>query len=375
MDLSDQSAVAGDQVNFHFMKASSTEIKQILQITLVWLIIGVAAVLYDYSLTLTPYVTLHGITLRQMLLTQVVTTPISSFVTGILIVKFFMKWIRRRSYGRALLMILAVYTLMSMLTGLVTMNIFLSGQTGVPAFSWGLQTEVFGFIFGPVFVRYYGFWLMVLLGTMIAFLVNDKYGPGVFKEFLLGRYFHPRRTERIFMFLDLRGSTTIAERLGEVEYFAFLQDVFMDVTPAILNSRGEIYKYVGDEIIVTWKMDRGLKNNACITCFDEVQNTLMKKSKYYVSNFGTAPEFKAGLHCGFVIAGELGAVKREIAFSGDVLNTTARIQAKCNELRADILFSEELSERLAKGWREVDYRRFPDVKLAGKAEQIVLYGW
>ena len=99
-----------------------------------------------------------------------------------------------------------------------------------------------------------------LFTTLIMLMVNDKYGPGVFVDFLLGKYFKPRREERIFMFLDLRSSTTIAERLGEEKYFSFIKDVFKDATPSILDSRGEIYQYVGDEIVISWKMENGQKN-------------------------------------------------------------------------------------------------------------------
>lgn len=77
--------------------------------------------------------------------------------------------------------------------------------------------------------------------TLIILQVNDKYEPGVFSSFLLGQYFQLKREERIFMFLDLRSSTTIAEKLGEIRYFNFIKDVFRDVTPSIINSKGEIY--------------------------------------------------------------------------------------------------------------------------------------
>ena len=208
---------------------------------------------------------------------------------------------------------------------------------------------------------------------MIALLVNDKYGPGVFKEFLLGKYFRPRRVERIFMFLDLRSSTNIAEKLGELKYFEFLQEVFMDVTPAIIYSNGEIYQYVGDEIVVSWKMDKGLSNANCITCFLNVRKALTERSNHYKEKFDVIPEFKAGLHYGHVIAGEIGVVKREIAFSGDVLNTTARIQGKCNEMGVNILFSQSLCEKLVLSEMSIIPIAMGGVVLTGKQEKVSLF--
>ena len=350
-----------------------TELKQVVQITLAWIILGNIAIVYDYSLSYAPYATFEGITLGQLLITQTATSIISSFITGFLIVKFFLIWIRTRPYGQALLMIWGAYTLLSLSTAYISMNLFQSSKLNLPAFSPELQRVVFAFLFGGEFLRYYFLWLVILLLTMLAFLINDKYGPGVFKAFLFGKYFKPRRTERIFMFLDLRGSTRIAEKLGEVQYFSFLKQVFSDVTPAIIYSRGEIYQYVGDEIVVSWRMDKGLKNASCLTCFQEIQQALTPREEYYQIHFGIIPEFKAGLHCGYVIAGEMGAVKREIAYSGDVLNTTSRIQGKCNEMGVNVLLSHALTQRLEETESSISLQQAGEVSLSGKEEKMILY--
>ena len=96
--------------------------------------------------------------------------------------------------------------------------------------SW---TEVWPKITSLGFIVNYLGWLAIVIITLIALLVNDKYGPGVFASFILGWYFHPKREERIFMFLDLRGATTIVEQLEERRYFNFLKDVFRGSTPDI----------------------------------------------------------------------------------------------------------------------------------------------
>ncbi|MEL6255433.1 MAG: adenylate/guanylate cyclase domain-containing protein [Bacteroidota bacterium] len=319
---------------------SKREIYQAIQITLAWTFIGIIAILYDYSLSFTPYVRFEGVSLKEMLFAQITTSIVSSFITGLIIVKFFIPWIRSRPYGKALLMTWLTYTLLSFLTATIALSFFYPYKLGIPYFSLALLQEIVGFIFGPEFIRYYFLWLFILMTTMIALLVNDKYGPGIFKDFLLGKYFQPRRTERIFMFLDLRGSTRIAEQLGEVKYFSFLKDAFLDVTPAIIYSGGEIYQYVGDEIVVSWKVEKGVKQAQCLKSFVRLQEDLKQKSEYYQKVYGVIPEFKAGLHAGFVIAGEIGAIKREITFSGDVLNTSSRIQGKCNELGVKLCVAE-----------------------------------
>lgn len=109
--------------------------------------------------------------------------------------------------------------------------------------------------------------------TLIILMVNDKYGPGVFKDFLLGRYFHPKKEERIFMFIDIRSATTIAEGIGEEKYFNFLKDFFRDITPAIIYTRGEIYQYVGDEMVVSWKLKNGLYKVNVLRCYFEMKHS------------------------------------------------------------------------------------------------------
>ena len=132
--------------------------------------------------------------------------------------------------------------------------------------------------------------------TVIALLVNDKYGPGVFRKFILGRYFNPRREERIFMFLDLRSSTTIAEDLGEEKYFSFLKEVFRVATPAILSNQGEIYQYVGDEIVISWELEKGRTNAHCIHCFFDIQQALNENKEHFLNDYGQHPE---GMPSGF----------------------------------------------------------------------------
>ena len=56
------------------------------------------------------------------------------------------------------------------------------------------------------------------LGFNLLLGVNDLLGPGVLFAFVAGRYYHPRREERILLFIDMRASTAIAERLGEERF-------------------------------------------------------------------------------------------------------------------------------------------------------------
>jgi hypothetical protein len=64
------------------------------------------------------------------------------------------------------------------------------------------------------------------LGFNLLLGVNDLLGPGVLFAFVAGRYYHPRREERILLFIDMRASTSIAERLGEQRFLGRCQTKF-----------------------------------------------------------------------------------------------------------------------------------------------------
>jgi adenylate cyclase len=202
------------------------------------------------------------------------------------------------------------------------------------------------------FLSNFAFWSIVLgiAATIVVSLfyaeVSDNLGQGVLINFFTGKYHTPTEEERIFMFLDMKSSTTIAEKLGHVMYFELLREYYSDLSDSIIEDAGEIYQYIGDEIVVSWKLKAGLHNNNCIQCFYTMRKALKKKQEKYNVKFGLMPAFKAGFHFGKVTTGEIGVIKKEIIFTGDVLNTTARIQELCNNYNADILISNDLINKM-----------------------------
>ena len=144
-----------------------------------------------------------------------------------------------------------------LMTKSLTYTLFFSGLIlAVISLTRSLEqgTGFFEYLSGPGFYRF-------------TKQMSRKMGQGVFVNFISGKYLQPREEERIFMFMDLNSSTTIAEKLGEVRYHDLLNDYFFDVTGSILSTKGEIYRYVGDEVVVFWDMASGLENANCIRTF------------------------------------------------------------------------------------------------------------
>ena len=353
------------------------QIEKIIWITFFWTLFSVFQFLIGYITLIDPTfkVDLSNLNPVDYLKGVLFLGVVSGLLGGSLIVFFWGNWLRTKSYGWSLLNIFwsftVLYFLVNVLVELFSPETQSIGSSLIGSHSW---TEVWSMLTSLPFIFSYLSWLAMVIFTLIALLVNDKYGPGVFASFILGKYFQPKREERIFMFLDLRGATTIAEQLEERRYFNFLKDVFRDSTQSILKSKGEIYQYVGDEIVVSWKKDTGTLNANCLQCFFDIKQQLLDNASYYREKYdGIIPEFRAGLHFGFVMVGEIGVVKRDIAYSGDVLNTAARIQSKCNELGVNILISKNLLVGLGALPKAFKPREIGEIDLRGKQHALMLY--
>lgn len=208
---------------------------------------------------------------------------------------------------------------------------------------------------------------------LILFLeISSLLSPGFFYNYFTGRYHRPVQEERIFMFVDVQSSTAMAEKLGDVLYSNLLQDLFNDFTNSILASRAEIYQYAGDEIILTWKASKGIKENRCLYCFYLLKESISKKEDYYLKTYKTVPKFKAGMHIGNAVTNWVGKVKKEIVYHGDLLNTTSRIQCKCNEFHHDFVISETMKNALTAD-SSIIYTQQGEIILRGKANPMKLF--
>lgn len=200
--------------------------------------------------------------------------------------------------------------------------------------------------------------------------VNLFLGRNNLWKLFRGRFYTPREEERIFMFLDLQSSTEHAENLGHIEYSKMIQDCFNDLG-IVVENEAEIYQYVGDEVILTWKLQDGLRNQNCINAFYSFKNQLLKKEMYYLEKYNCVPFFKAGLNEGVVTVTEVGKYKKEIAYHGDTINTAARIQDKCNEFNEELLISENLKSKL--GGTTIKFEPLGKIPLKGKKKDVEIF--
>jgi adenylate cyclase len=197
-------------------------------------------------------------------------------------------------------------------------------------------------------------------------------GKGVLRNLFFGRYHTPREQKRIIGFVDLTSSTSIAEKLSPQEYSSFIRDFFYDLDEAFEETKGAVFQFVGDEVVVIWNHQDGIINNNCVRFFFLAEDLIKEKEEYYISRYGLSPKFKAGVHSGNVVVAEVGGSKTDIAYHGDTINTAARIRSECGKLDRTLLISAELLSLLKDIDNDYEIESMGVTTLKGKENVIAL---
>ena len=349
-------------------------IARILPFGLIWLLFGLVFLWSEYvvlgdqtstsesAITLTP--------------TIFVFSSISVFSVGILVglveVQLLYKAFEKRPFAQKIFGKVVFYTLMMSLLIAVLYMIAASIEQQKSFFSREVWEQYRLFF---VSITHLSTAVQLITSLMVSLIyaeISDNLGQGVLMNFFTGKYHQPKEEIRVFMFCDMKASTRIAEELGHIRYFELLRAYYSDFSKAIIKNEGEVYQYIGDEIVITWTFKKGIENNNCIHCYFDMQKDLTAKAEWYLKTFGVQPAFKAGMHYGPVTTGEIGALKKEIIFTGDVLNTTARIQSLCGTLQREVLLSGNLVKALNTA-EPFQLESLGKQKLRGREETVELF--
>ncbi|GEP58723.1 adenylate/guanylate cyclase domain-containing protein [Reyranella soli] len=192
-----------------------------------------------------------------------------------------------------------------------------------------------------------GFTFSIVMSVLAnaIFTIGSLLGFRMVVRLLTGRYVRPRRELRAFLLIDMKNSTGVAERLGAVRFHELLNDFFRDIAEAALECGAEIHKYVGDEAILTWPADQPTLEDDVLACPFVLRDYIAANSTRYLRRFGVVPEFRAGMHCGEIVAGQIGDVRAELAYVGDTLNVAARLLEATKKVGRDVLVSGDLLTR------------------------------
>lgn len=346
------------------------ELRMVLIIAISWTIIDFILFILRYSTTTIPHKYSDPETnlLREVGLREL-NVFLVSFIIGYFMVSVLRNFLRDASLWYNLLIKTLVLVLFSF-----AMNFFIyvtyEWWLGGYSFEGALDKFTYNMFHTTWLLQKMPEWVMLFLLTMLAIEINEKYSPGVFLDIMMGRYLQPREVTRIIMFLDLKDSTPIAEKLGHKEYFKFIRDFIFYVSAGIMKHNGRIYQYVGDEIVVWWPSSPA-NARKCVNTILEIRRELNKNGEKFRRRYGVVPEYKAGMHVGMVMVGQIGIIKKDLVMSGDAINTAARIRTSCSELNHKYLVSKDLVDLM--GMKDWQAESLGPVELKGKNEGIELY--
>jgi len=212
-----------------------------------------------------------------------------------------------------------------------------------------------------------------VLVANLALGITNIIGLRAFLNFIIGRYHRPVEENRFVLFVDIAGSTGLAERLGGIAIHRLLDRTFRLLTLSVGDYRGEVLNYVGDEVIVTWPERSGAVDSRPLRCFAAMRDELSRAAGQLEREFGVVPRIRGSLHFGPVIVGEIGDLKRAIVFNGDVMNTAARLEELSRNVDGGFLASRAAMERFASvpPFAVRDLGRLP---IRGRADGIDVVG-
>jgi class 3 adenylate cyclase len=224
----------------------------------------------------------------------------------------------------------------------------------------------------------YNFPRIVAVAFLMSALVGTFYeltrlvGSRVLLNVILGRYRRPVREQRVLLFLDIVGSTSLAEKMGELRMHQLLTQFFFDIDAAITAHDGEVHAYVGDEVIVSWRLAAKEPDARYLDCFFAIQDRIAERADFYRREFGLVPNFRAGLHAGPVVISECGDSRRQIAYFGDTMNVAARLQEHGKEVGRALLVSGDLP-RLVRPGSDLIVEALGPTQLRGRAAPVEVF--
>jgi adenylate cyclase len=209
------------------------------------------------------------------------------------------------------------------------------------------------------------FCAFVLIATVFVLEMRALLGGRVLATTLLGGYAAPAEEHRLFLIVDMVGSSEAAAELGARRYHGFLSEVFRLAEGEIEDEGGEIYTYVGDALFASWPLENPRRNARALTAAVRMFAALERAAATFKKNYGRQPRMRAVLHGGKVVIGQYGDVRRQVTYLGDVLNVASRMERFAKNCCVEILISAPLLAQAA----------LPAALVATPLAEAELAGW
>ncbi len=190
--------------------------------------------------------------------------------------------------------------------------------------------------------------LLFIIGSfgVLSLRIVGYIGARNLWNLLIGRYLRPMVEQKVFLFLDLKGSTAAVEELGQIRAKAYIGKFLFDISRPISEHRGDIYLYTGDGLIGMWDWRDAVEDNRIVHAVDAIYAVIDREREAYQRDFDRVPEFRIGVHGGDVVISEQGDTKRALGVYGDNINIAARMEQTAKTLGYNCVFSADVVSAL-----------------------------
>lgn len=325
-----------------------------------------------YSFTPEAYTPKAMIILRQSLISSTSAGLLMGLVTGLIELYVFPKKLHHSKFIIIFALKMCSY-LISLLLISVSVAIFYHIHN-TDLNNSDIAYTIFNMLRSKGFLSflYAGFFMSVIINMTLY--IHNYIGFGNFMPMITGKYYIPKEEDRIFLFIDLKSSSFMAEKLGHKNYSKLLQKCFRELDYLIPQFNGTVYQFVGDEAVITWKSKNKINYSHAVSLLLKFQEVLENKTYEYYKEYEVMPHFKGAIHSGNVMVAEVGGtMKKEVAYHGDVLNTVSRIMEHCKPLEYDLLISGEIQKHLDNN-KNYSITNIGSIALRGKSKMQQVYG-
>ncbi len=244
---------------------------------------------------------------------------------------------------------------------------FCYATTNIVAGTHGLSGQSMTF-----YQTFFSVALIVPSITMGMLKVIDMVGQKHFLDFIFGTYHQPVERQRIVLFLDMVGSSAMAEKLEPKKSMDLIGRFIYDCSFIFRIHGGDILNYTGDGLVVLWPRNQP---NSALSAVYKLRNHFSSKQvrhKYW-KRFGVVPDFRIGLHAGQIVLNQIGEEKLFIGLYGDVVNTAARLEQMNKEVGTTVLLSADVTQGLNQSWKAL-LKPIGEKEVRGRDETIYVYG-
>jgi adenylate cyclase len=227
----------------------------------------------------------------------------------------------------------------------------------------------------------------VLLVSLYRALVEEKekrrvrtafgqyLSPEVVRRLLVNpQLVEPRKTEITVMFSDIRGFTTISEKLDAQELAVFLNQYLSDMTKIVFERQGTLDKYIGDAVMAFWGAPFEVENHAHLACHTalEMMARIRQMQKKWEAEGRPHLDIGIGLNTGVASVGNMGSSLRYgYTALGDSVNLSSRLEGLNKDYGTHILVNE--TTFLAAKDSGLAFRELDLIRVKGKLQPVTIY--